>query len=50
VGGLLLGCTLSYVSGYVSSDIVTLGAFAVLIAVLMVRPNGLFAVSTGRRV
>jgi branched-chain amino acid transport system permease protein len=50
VGGLLLGCTLSYVSGYISSDIVTLGAFAVLIAVLMVRPNGLFAVTTGRRV
>jgi branched-chain amino acid transport system permease protein len=50
VGGLLLGCTLSYVSGYVSSDIVTLGAFAVLIAVLMIRPNGLFAVTAGRRV
>jgi branched-chain amino acid transport system permease protein len=50
VGGLVLGCTLSYVSGYISSDIVTLGAFAVLITVLMVRPDGLFAVSTGRRV
>ena len=50
IGGLLLGCTLSYVSGYVSSDIVTLGAFVVLIAVLMIRPNGLFAVTAGRRV
>jgi branched-chain amino acid transport system permease protein len=50
IGGLLLGCALSYVSGYISSDILTLGAFAVLIAVLMVRPNGLFAVTTGRRV
>jgi branched-chain amino acid transport system permease protein len=50
LGGLLLGCTLSYVSGYVSTDIVPLGAFAVLIAVLMIRPNGLFAVTTGRRV
>ena len=50
IGGLLLGCALSYVSGYISSDIVTLGALVVLIAVLMVRPNGLFAVATGRRV
>ncbi|HEX6471877.1 MAG TPA: branched-chain amino acid ABC transporter permease [Streptosporangiaceae bacterium] len=50
VGGLLLGCALSYVSGYISSDIVTLGAFAVLIAVLMIRPNGLFATAAGRRV
>ena len=50
VGGLVLGCVLSYVSGYVSSDIVTLGALAALITVLMIRPNGLFATSTGRRV
>ncbi|HEU5032994.1 MAG TPA: branched-chain amino acid ABC transporter permease [Spirillospora sp.] len=50
VGGLLLGCALSYVSGYISSDLVTFGALAALIAVLMVRPNGLFAARTGRRV
>ena len=50
VGGLVLGCALSYVSGYLSSDVVTLGALAVLITVLMVRPNGLFAITTGRRV
>jgi branched-chain amino acid transport system permease protein len=50
VGGLVLGCALSYVSGYISSDIVTLGALAALITVLMVRPNGLFAGSAGRRV
>jgi branched-chain amino acid transport system permease protein len=49
-GGLVLGCALSYVSGYVSSDIVTLGAFAALITVLMIRPAGLFAGRTGRRV
>ncbi len=49
-GGLLLGCALSYVSGYVSSDLVTFGALAALITVLMVRPNGLFAASTARRV
>ncbi|GAA2071945.1 branched-chain amino acid ABC transporter permease [Actinomadura alba] len=50
VGGLVLGCALSYVTGYISSDIVTLGALAALITVLMVRPNGLFATSAGRRV
>ncbi|GAA4105688.1 MULTISPECIES: branched-chain amino acid ABC transporter permease [Actinomadura] len=50
VGGVLLGCALSYVSGYVSADLVTLGALAALIAVLLVRPDGLFAATTGRRV
>jgi branched-chain amino acid transport system permease protein len=50
VGGLVLGCALSYVSGYLSSDIVALGAFAALITVLMIRPNGLFTVTAGRRV
>ncbi|WP_396449088.1 branched-chain amino acid ABC transporter permease [Actinomadura sp.] len=49
-GGLLLGCALSYVSGYVSTDLVTFGALAALITVLMIRPNGLFAATTGRRV
>jgi branched-chain amino acid transport system permease protein len=49
-GGVVLGCALSYVSGYISSDIVTLGAFAALITILMIRPAGLFAGRTGRRV
>jgi branched-chain amino acid transport system permease protein len=49
-GGLILGCALSYVSGYLSSDIVTLGALAVLITVLMLRPAGLFTSRRGRRV
>src|SRR3954470_4045327 len=49
-GGIVLDCALSYVSGYVSSDIVTLGAFAALITVLMIRPAGLFAGRAGRRV
>lgn len=49
-GGLIVGCALSYVSGYLSSDIVTVGALVVLIAVLMVRPSGLFAGRGGRRV
>jgi branched-chain amino acid transport system permease protein len=50
VGGLLLGLALSYVSGYAGPALVTLAALVILIAVLMVRPNGLFAASTTRRI
>jgi branched-chain amino acid transport system permease protein len=50
VGGLLLGLALSYLSGYAGSDVVTLGALVVLIAVLMVRPAGLFGSTGARRV
>jgi branched-chain amino acid transport system permease protein len=50
VGGLLLGLALSYVSGYLGAEVVTLGALAILVAVLMVRPSGLFAHSGTRRV
>jgi branched-chain amino acid transport system permease protein len=50
VGGLLLGLLLSYLAGYAGSDVVTLGALAVLVAVLLVRPNGLFTASERRRV
>jgi branched-chain amino acid transport system permease protein len=50
VGGVSLGLVLSYVSGYLGSDVVGLGALVVLVIVLMVRPNGLFGHSTGRRV
>ena len=50
VGGLVLGLGLSYVSGYVGSDLVPLAALAILIAVLLVRPDGLFSHATGRRV
>jgi branched-chain amino acid transport system permease protein len=50
VGGLSLGLVLSYVSGYLGSDIVTLGALVVLIVVLMVRPNGLFGTGARRTV
>ncbi|WP_037599904.1 branched-chain amino acid ABC transporter permease [Streptacidiphilus rugosus] len=48
VGGLLLGCTVSYTSGYAGSEISPLGACAVLLAVLVVRPSGLFGTSTAR--
>ena len=50
VGGISLGITLSYVSGYIGSDVVSLGALVVLVAVLMVRPRGLFGAVAGRRV
>jgi branched-chain amino acid transport system permease protein len=50
VGGLVLGLLLSYLAGYAGSDVVTLGALAVLVAVLLIRPNGLFSMSAGRRV
>lgn len=50
VGGLLLGVALSFVSGYVGSEIVALAALLILIAVLLVRPSGLFSTTSARRV
>jgi branched-chain amino acid transport system permease protein len=49
IGGLSLGIALGYVSGYIGSDVVALGALVVLVGVLMVRPNGLFGHAAGRR-
>ncbi len=50
VGGLLLGIGLSYVGGYLNSDLTSLVALGVLVVVLMIRPNGLFAGARMRRV
>jgi branched-chain amino acid transport system permease protein len=50
VGGMVVGIALSYVSGYMGASVVTLGALVILVAVLMVRPNGLFAQPQARRV
>jgi branched-chain amino acid transport system permease protein len=50
VGGLVLGIALSYVGGYLNSDLTSLVALGILVAVLMVRPNGLFATARMRRV
>ena len=50
VGGLVLGLTNSYVSGYVDSALVTLSALAILIVVLLLRPGGLFSSSVARKV
>jgi branched-chain amino acid transport system permease protein len=49
-GGVILGLVLSYVSGYESSALVPLASLVLLIAVLMVRPGGLFSHAGARRV
>ena len=50
VGGLLLGIGLNYVAGYWNSNLTSLVALGILVAVLMIRPNGLFASARMRRV
>ena len=50
VGGLLMGFALGYVGGYFGSDLETVGALVILIAVLMVRPRGLFSLQRVRQV
>ena len=50
VGGLLLGLALSFVSGYVGSQLVALAALVILMLVLVLRPGGLFAQTAARRV
>ena len=50
IGGLVLGLSLSYVSGYEGSSLVPLAALVILVLVLMVRPQGLFSASQERRV
>ena len=50
VGGLILGLSLSFVSGYVGSQLVALTALAILMLVLTLRPGGLFSQAQARRV
>jgi branched-chain amino acid transport system permease protein len=54
VGALLLGVALSYVSGYLGSghgsDLTSLVALGILVAVLLIRPDGLFSATKVRRV
>ncbi|MGC4745902.1 branched-chain amino acid ABC transporter permease [Micromonospora sp. DT201] len=50
VGGLVVGLLLSYVSGYAGSDLTPLAVLVGLLAVLLVRPGGLFAPVAARRV
>lgn len=50
VGGLLLGLSLSFVSGYLGSELVALASLLILVVVLLVRPGGLFTTTVERRV
>jgi branched-chain amino acid transport system permease protein len=50
VGALSVGLVLSYVSGYIGADLAPLGGLVILIAVLMVRPQGLFTFGRQRQV
>jgi branched-chain amino acid transport system permease protein len=50
VGAVAVGLVLSYVSGYVGSDLAPLGGLLILIVVLMIRPQGLFTFGRQRQV
>ena len=50
VGGVLLGLSLSLVSGYVGSELVPLAALVILMVILLLKPGGLFASVRERRV
>jgi branched-chain amino acid transport system permease protein len=50
VGGLAVGLVLSYVSGYLGSDVTPLAVLVLLVAVLLVRPGGLFSSVRARQV
>jgi branched-chain amino acid transport system permease protein len=50
VGGLVIGLSLSYVGGYLGADTESIGAFVILIVVLMARPGGIFTRINPRRV
>jgi branched-chain amino acid transport system permease protein len=43
LGGLITGLTISYVGGYLGSGLEPLGALVLLMAALMVRPEGIFS-------
>jgi branched-chain amino acid transport system permease protein len=50
VGGLATGLGIAYIGGYLGSSLETVGAAALLVAVLTVRPEGIFARPAARRV
>jgi len=50
LGGLVLGIVLNYVGGYLGSDLVTVFALLLLVAVLMIRPAGVFSAARTRQV
>ncbi len=50
VGGLATGLILSFATGYLGSELTYVAALALLLGVLLLRPNGLFAGAHARRV
>jgi branched-chain amino acid transport system permease protein len=50
IGGLILGLALSYVSGYEGSAVVNMAALVILVAILMLKPTGLFSATRERHV
>lgn len=50
IGGVVTGLSTSFVGGYLGSSLEPLGSLALLLVVLMIRPQGLFAAATARRV
>ena len=50
IGGLMVGLILSYVTGYLGSDVTQIAVLALLLGVLLVRPGGLFSRVTARQV
>ncbi len=50
VGGVVVGLALSYIGGYGGGDLESIGALVILIAILMLRPHGLFVSGSERRV
>ncbi len=50
VGGLVTGLAIAFVGGYIGPDLQPIAALALLLLVLMVRPQGLFGTTEVRRV
>ena len=50
VGGLILGVLESFGGAFIGGTFKDVSAFAVLMAVLLIRPNGLFGKAEARRV
>jgi branched-chain amino acid transport system permease protein len=50
VGGLLTGLAISFIGGYLGSSLEAVGALAILLLVLTLRPEGIFARPAARRV
>jgi branched-chain amino acid transport system permease protein len=50
IGGLATGLAISYVGGYLGASLEVLGALAIIVVVLMARPQGIFMRAGERRV